>query len=190
MCLILIGSDICIRTTTHLRFHPINKAAVIVTHNLTMLWYAPPDLVNKKAYTIKNCEYTNCEISFDKKEINNSDLVLFHHNNMNIKSPMKTTNQKCVFVSVEVPHHTWRYYRQKQWMDKFDWTMTYRSDSEGYGPYGKIILAKIIKEENNTAIFSMKTKNAVWVVSNCNTPSTREKYVKEMQKNNKRRYFW
>jgi hypothetical protein len=36
----------------------------------------------------------------------------------------------------------------------------------------------------------LKTKNAVWVVSNCNTPSTREKYVKEMQKNNKRRYFW
>jgi hypothetical protein len=53
---------------------------------------------------------------------------------MNIKSPMKTTNQKWVFVSVEVLHHTWRYYRQKQWMDKFDWTMTYRSDSEGYGP--------------------------------------------------------
>jgi hypothetical protein len=27
----------------------------------------------------------------------------------------------------------------------------------------------------------MKTKDAVWVVSNCNTPSKREKYVKEMQ---------
>jgi hypothetical protein len=46
--------------------------------------------------------------------------------------------------------------------------MTYRSDSEGYGPYGKIIPAKIIKEENHTAIFSMKTKDAVWIVSNCN----------------------
>jgi hypothetical protein len=28
----------------------------------------------------------------------------------------------------------------------------------------------------------MKTKDAVWIVSNCNTPSKREKYVKEMQK--------
>jgi hypothetical protein len=37
--------------------------------------------------------------------------------------------------------------------------MTYRSDSEGYGPYGKIIPAKINKEENYTAIFSMKTKD-------------------------------
>jgi hypothetical protein len=54
-----------------------------------MLWYAPPDWVNRKAYTINNCEFTNCEISFDKKEINNSDLVLFHHNNINIKSPIK-----------------------------------------------------------------------------------------------------
>ena len=96
ICLILIGSDICIRTTPHLRFHPINKAAVIVTHKFTMLWYASPDWVNKKAYTIKNCEITNCEISFHKIEINNSDLVLFHHNNMNIKSPMKTANQKCI----------------------------------------------------------------------------------------------
>ena len=182
ICLILIGSDIYIHTTPYLRFHPINKAAVVVTHNFTMLWYAPPDWVNRKAYTIKNCEFTNCEISFDKKEINNSDLVLFHHNNINIKSPMKTANQKWVFVSLEAPHHTWGYYKQKQWMNKFDWTMTYRSDSEGYDPYGKIIPAKIIKEENHTAMFSMKTKDAVWVVSNCNTPSKREKYVKEMQK--------
>jgi hypothetical protein len=28
----------------------------------------------------------------------------------------------------------------------------------------------------------MKTKDVVWIVSNCNTPSKREKYVKEMQK--------
>jgi hypothetical protein len=62
--------------------------------------------------------------------------------------------QKWVFVSVEVLHHTWRYYRQKQWMDKFDWTMTYRSDSEGYGPYGKIILAKIIKNEISQFVYS------------------------------------
>jgi hypothetical protein len=53
---------ICIRTTPHLRFNPINKAAVIVAHNFTMLWYAPPDWVNRKAYTINNCEYTNCVI--------------------------------------------------------------------------------------------------------------------------------
>jgi hypothetical protein len=51
---VLIGSDICIRTTTHLRFHPINKAAVIVTHNFTMLWHAPPEWVNKKAYMCSN----------------------------------------------------------------------------------------------------------------------------------------
>jgi hypothetical protein len=61
-----------------------------------MLWYAPPDWVNTNGYKIENCEYTNCEISFDKKEIKNSDLVLFHHNNMNIKSPMKMkTNLEC-----------------------------------------------------------------------------------------------
>jgi len=147
-----------------------------------MLWYAPPCWVNEKAYKIENCEFTNCEILFDQKEIKNSDLVLFHHKNMNIKSPMKTANQKWVFVSLEVPQNTMPYYKQKQWTDKFDWTMTYRSDSEGYGPYGKIIPAKIIKEENHTAIFSMKTKDAVWVVSNCYTASKREKYVKEMQK--------
>ena len=68
ICLILIGSDICIRTIPHLRFHPINKAVVVVTHNFTMLWYAPPDWVNRKAYTINNCEYTNCEISFNKRK--------------------------------------------------------------------------------------------------------------------------
>jgi hypothetical protein len=29
---------------------------------------------------------------------------------------------------------------------------------------------------------ALKTKDVVWIVSNCNTPSKREKYVKEMQK--------
>ena len=176
-CLIFIGSAIFIQTTFRLRFHPKP-----LNQDFRMLWYAPPSWVNTTGYKIENCEFTNCEISFDKKEINNSDLVLFHHNNMDFKSPMKTANQKWVFVSLEAPHNTFSYYKEKQWTDKFDWTMTYRSDSEGYGPYGKIIPAKIIKEENHTAIFAMKTKDAVWVVSNCNTASKREKYVKEMQK--------
>lgn len=146
----------------------------------TILWYAPPSW-QPPFRILSDCELKNCLISFDRRDITNSDLVLFHHADMNIEPPTKQGDQIWVFVSLEALPHTNKYYSQQRWRDKFDWTMTYRSDSEGYAPYGKIVLRKQVQEMNYTLLFSKKTKDVAWVVSNCNTISKRMEYVKRMQ---------
>jgi hypothetical protein len=53
---------------------------------------------------------------------------------MNIKSPMKTANQKWVFVSLESPHHTWGYSKQKQWMEKKPYNANINIKIDVFGP--------------------------------------------------------
>ena len=147
-----------------------------------MLWFVPPAwLPKQKTHIMDYCEFKNCEISFNKSDIDNSDLVLFNHAEMNIQPPVKRNNQIWVFSSHESPPHMYKYYTQNQWVDKFDWTFSYRPDSEGYAPYGSIV-PRETKERNYSAIFEKKSKDVAWVVSNCETISKREQYVEKMGK--------
>lgn len=148
-----------------------------------MLWFAPPTWVSKEdPNTMDYCEFKNCNLSVNTNDTANSDLVLFHHTDMNIEPPVKRNNQIWVFVSNESPPHTQNYYTEKQWVDKFDWSFSYRPDSEGYAPYGYIVPKETIKERNYSAIFEKKSKDVAWVVSNCNTISNRTQYVENMRK--------
>ena len=79
----------------------------------------------------------------------------------------------------------------------FNWTMTYRRDSDFPFPYGRVVqtkkhpplgspeLAKIIDQfgKNNVHLARNRTgTKAAWFVSNCATHSKRERLVKELQK--------
>merc|ERR1712178_615898 len=76
----------------------------------------------------------------------------------------------------------------------FNWTMTYRRDSDFYKPYGRIVKIKdhpvgeelkaYIKQfgRENKHLARGKSKQAAWFVSHCATQARREKYVKQMQK--------
>ena len=164
---------------SHVSNDGIDKPAKI----FKMLWFAPPSWLSaQKTHIMDNCEFKNCEISFNKNDIANFDLVLFNHAEINIQPPVKRNNQIWVFSSNESPPHTSNYYTQKQWVDKFDWTFSYRPDSEGYAPYGSIVPRETITERNYSAIFEEKSKDVAWVVSNCHTISKREQYVEKMRK--------
>ena len=79
----------------------------------------------------------------------------------------------------------------------FNWTMTYRRDSDFPFPYGRVVqtkehpplgspeLANLINEfgKNNKYLVGNRTgAKAAWLVSNCVTKSKRESLVKELQK--------
>jgi alpha-1,3-fucosyltransferase len=96
----------------------------------------------------------------------------------------------------------------------WNWTMTYRYDSDIWRPYGGVMPKKIASHRgeipralrdhklnqeicfNNTEFLmnvlpkkgenflslAKRAKKVAWVVSNCQTPSKRENYVKELQK--------
>ncbi len=77
----------------------------------------------------------------------------------------------------------------------FNWTMTYKKESDFYLPYGRLVkirdhpppgpeLDKLIADfgENNRHLAHNRTGNkAAWFVSHCATQARREKYAKSMQ---------
>ena len=83
----------------------------------------------------------------------------------------------------------------------FNWTMTYKQNSDFYLPYGRVVkikehppagspeLAKLIEDfgQNNKHLAHNRSSvgNAAWFVSHCATQARREKYVKELQKHMK-----
>jgi hypothetical protein len=90
----------------------------------------------------------------------NSDLLIFHHSELPIQVPShKTLSQIWVFASYESAFLSNKQYQQSTWIDKFDWTTSYRRDSEGYGPYGEIIPRTNLEPTIYSSIFARKSKS-------------------------------
>ena len=71
-----------------------------------------------------------------------------------------------------------------KWLELFNWTMTYRLDSDIVYKYANILQRDNKTElvgKNYDKIFDEKVNKAVWFVSHCKTRSMREHYVRKMQ---------
>ena len=70
--------------------------------------------------------------------------------------------------------------------EMFNWTMTYRDDSDIPFKYGEISpkqkSSKKMATKNYTAILSSKSRDVAWIVSHCTTHSKREAYVQELSR--------
>lgn len=64
----------------------------------------------------------------------------------------------------------------------FNWTMTYRLNSDVVQPYGWTQPNKNFSNETPHQFRSNKTKLVAWFVSNCHTKSRREDYVSALEK--------
>ncbi|XP_063412060.1 glycoprotein 3-alpha-L-fucosyltransferase A-like [Mytilus trossulus] len=155
----------------------------------SITWNKCPQETPKYLLTFKfrNCAFRNCKIGVasDETSFSKSDAVLFYHTSLHgtFKVPAKSANQKWVFVSVESETYTvTSFKKKKEWDNKFDWVLSYRSDADIYFPYGELARTKIQTEKNYTRIFLQKSKNVAWVVSHCNSSSTRNEYMQEMNK--------
>jgi len=81
---------------------------------------------------------------------------------------------------LECPLHT-QYIREK---DVFNWTATYRSDSELVAPYEKwVYYDETIHRKPTTINYAAnKTKKVAWFVSNCGAKNNRLEYAHALQK--------
>ena len=177
-----------------------SQSAASRSNMKTLLWYD----TSKKSMidpTIKmgfsQCEYNNCQYksyftSTDTKPRKpfDADAILIQSAGgiWELSPPPRRDEDQVFVLAVRDAFSRTRSSRDPgvgmKWVGLFNWTMTYRLDSDIVYKY-----ANILERENKTElvsknygkIFDEKVDKAVWFVSHCKTHSMREHYVREMQ---------
>lgn len=139
------------------------------------------------------CRFANCKTTTDRLLLNESHAVIFHHSDVNA-SDLPTTrleHQRWIYYTFTSPTNTAPLPRLLK--DQFNWTMTYRRDSDIIHryPYGALVSRKTLrktygksKPNLNAARRSIgrKKKLVAWITSTCPTAVRRENYVRELAK--------
>jgi hypothetical protein len=142
------------------------------------------------------CPVWQCETSDNRYGVRKYDAVVFHQRTWTAKDlPMRRSpHQRYVFFTLE--SSAWRGNNVSRVANFFNWTMTYRWDSDMIYPYGYITptgnvplhptpnqMKFYLSKPTRVNYAKGKTKMAAWFVSNCHTVvSGRNEMVKELQK--------
>lgn len=132
-----------------------------------------------------NCPISNCYVTNNPLDIYKADAVMFHVRDLEVYSfpHYRTPQQIWILYSMEPP---WLEVKDfKRLNGYFNWTMSYRRNSTvsiKYGFVGEKPEANTKDLRNLTNIMKQKINRAVWLVSNCNTDSNREEYIKHLMK--------
>ena len=133
------------------------------------------------------CPVKQCFTTNDRRLLNQSDAVIFHIRDldMNDLPYMRLGHQRWIFYLLESPINTFN--SLQKLTNMFNWTMTYRQDSDIYRPYStgipyqQLLLSKEKDVESFRHLLAGKTKKVAWFVSNCRTDSHRELYVSRLK---------
>ncbi|XP_046381435.2 alpha-(1,3)-fucosyltransferase C-like [Haliotis rufescens] len=165
-------------------YHPVTG-----TKPKLILFYNPPGWfkVFQKfcPQGLQKCPQKHCECSFHPNQMDKADVVIIDAVDLQYRTPpAKPTNQVWILFGLECPnYYPSQLYQSEQWRHVFNWTMTYRLDSDVILPYNILLDQQQSTPRGNfTEIAQNKTKSVLWFVSNCNTPSKRQQYVKELGK--------
>ena len=137
------------------------------------------DVLQQAGCRVWQCETTE---SRDLMAVNEFDAIVFHLRSwtQNDLPATRSVRQRYVFWSIESPAH--RFVNTDLMEDFFNWTLTYRLDSDFPRPYGWIEpistvplhpdsdqLERLIAQTRNGLInyATGKKKMAAWFVSNC-----------------------
>ena len=132
-------------------------------------------------FTSEACPVTNCQITYNKSLIPSADVVLFHGRDMPSVKEMKIISirrpvtQRWVYYTHESPLNI--FYDPGIYNGFFNWTMTYRRDSDIFLPYRHYApLSATDKKPERKNYASGKDKLVAWMVGHCGI--IREKYAK------------
>ncbi|CAH1788846.1 unnamed protein product [Owenia fusiformis] len=144
--------------------------------------------VGSEPFKKKKCHYDQCRVTHNRSLLESSDAVLFHITQLGQDKPkIRFPHQRWVFFQMESPVLNANEY--KNWNGLFNWTMTYRRDSDIHIRYGAVLPTSETKDmyfyHSSNAIklnATKKTKPLAWLVSHCYTQGKREKLMKQLQK--------
>ena len=121
------------------------------------------------------CPITKCHISYDRELFPIADAVVFHERNMPSMSILATLNRQYN----RNPTHRWIYFTSETPKNSaltavpydtyFNWTMTYRIDSDIFLPYLQYrTLSKNDVRPLKINYAKTKTNTTAWLIGNCN----------------------
>jgi hypothetical protein len=127
------------------------------------------------------CEFTNCILTEDRNDLNTSDALVFHWWDIkaNDMPDYHLNYQKWTLCNWEPPCNS-PVDKLESLGDNINWTISYRRDSDIFVPYGEVY--KCNKSSKTKYSFEGKKRSIAWFVSNCDSQSKREVYVKELRK--------
>ncbi|KAK4878316.1 hypothetical protein RN001_010822 [Aquatica leii] len=133
------------------------------------------------------CDYKNCFFTNNRSflSVDKFDAIMFNGNiyDKNRHKEPSVRNQSQVYIYVNRKSPVYTPSNIKFFNSFYNWTMTYRHDSEVQFPYNEVI-----KKDTNYVLPSMdsiknKTKMMAWFASNCHTPGKREVLVNKLKNN-------
>ena len=158
-----------------------NKIAKTTT-KLLLLWnpvYQTSKVVSSQLS--KNCPHLNCIATHDKRLISQADAVLFEPEGLGSLPKKTKPGQVWIFTHLEPPPMAFADRILKRGAKLFNWTMTYRRDSDIPFYYGAV------RPIMDYSVYSVlqgllrnKTESMVWLVSHCKTDGKREEYYKKL----------
>ena len=128
---------------------------------------------------VGSCHGYRCRWTINRRDMEYSDAVIFDVQTLRLL-PRKEPGQVWVFFTMESPNNC--HYIMNNWKNVFNWTLTYRRDSDIPSLYkGFKPRTEKQKQSKFSDILPRKSKETVWMVSNCYTSSGREQYVAKLQ---------
>ncbi|KAH7975248.1 hypothetical protein HPB49_025310 [Dermacentor silvarum] len=148
-------------------------------------WYGPLNDTRIGEVLLEKCT-AKCFVTNDPRLMQYSDAIVFHVPNLNMTDlPQKRFSwQKWIFHVMEAPPNT-NFTDFNLTHGVFNWTMTYRKDSDVYVPSGRIVHREAVATNTKRdlkALWKSKKKTAVWMVSDCFTNGGRERFVAQLKK--------
>ena len=154
--------------------------------------------IGKDVFRRASCPVWQCETTDNRwlYPVQDFDAILFHLRSWRRRDVPKRRyhHQRYIFWSIESP--AFRYVNTNRMKQFFNWTMTYRWDSDVIQSYGWIEVNssvplhptadeldryKLETKSRSVNYAAGKDRIAAWFVSNCNSLSDRSAFVKKLQ---------
>ncbi len=167
-----------------------------------MQYWGIPDFrlgIGRNAFRKWGCPVWQCETSTDRTNVHDYDAVIFHMRgswNPNDLPQRRSSHQRYVFWILESAGWI-KFLDTSPLGNFFNWTLTYRWDSDMVMPYGYVRptgqvplhpsenqLKHLMSSSDQKVNYAEgKTKMAAWFVSNCRTQtSSRNELIKVLKK--------
>uniref|UniRef100_A0A7E4ZWB1 Fucosyltransferase n=1 Tax=Panagrellus redivivus TaxID=6233 RepID=A0A7E4ZWB1_PANRE len=177
-------------TTTSL---PVSKTTSIEYSTdgrpLILEWnlFCRRSLFKDKTHLEKHCPF-KCAYTTNRTLVDDAAVTVHHMGGGDADGQRRSTNRSFVslFLNFEPPPHRPKYQKTRPYF--FDYTITYRQDSDLPVYYDSFVplsgpndIDRWTDAEVDAALKS-KQKPALWMVSHCSTASKRETYVAQLKK--------